>query len=153
MNATLVIERIEELHLAVEVEGETLWLSPSSAIPDDLVPSIREHKEDILRHYQLLTMPFPMGYKGLPEATVVAAEAYNDWAGVTNAIRRKLRVLSWVLDHLRNETPLGREMPAFYWEVKSEKHKLIHADYEQSGLPLECGYCNIPEFVDPTEDG
>jgi hypothetical protein len=56
------------------------------------------------------------------------------------------------MDTLRNETPLGDELPSFYWEVKKENHRLIHADYEESGLPLECGICDIPAFVDPTED-
>jgi len=112
-------------------------------------PNAELTNQTIRAYTQMREMPFPMGYKGLPIETVVAAEAYSDLIGIRDPIKRKIRVLSWMLDHLRNETPLGQEMPPFYWDVKKEKHRLIHADYEQSGLPLECGYCNIPEFVDP----
>ena len=97
-----------------------------------------------------MKLPFPQGYLGLPEETVVEAEAYNDWAEVKAPIARKTRVLSWVLDHLRNTTPLGDSLPPLYQQVKDEKHRLIHVQYE--GKPLECAYCNIPEFVEPLEE-
>ena len=105
-------------------------------------PNAELTNQTIRAYTQMREMPFPMGYKGLPIETVVAAEAYSDLIGIRDPIKRKIRVLSWMLDHLRNETPLGQEMPPFYWDVKKEKHRLIHADYEQSGLPLECGYCD-----------
>ena len=101
---------------------------------------------------QMRELPFPMGYRGLPLDTVVAAEAYSDWRGVTDPIARKKRVLSWVMDHLRNTTPIGGAMPPLYQQVKDEKHRLIHDECDLEGRPLECGFCNIPEFVDPLED-
>ena len=121
---------------------------PTEAIP----PSVELPNTTIWAITQMRELPFPQGYKGLPIETVIGAEAYSDWQGTTDPIKRKRRVMSWVMDTLRNETPLGQELPPFYWEVKNEKHRLIHADYEQSGLPLECGICDIPAFVDLTED-
>jgi len=73
---------------------------------------------------QLMELPFPMGYKGLPIETVVGAEAYSDWQETTDPIMRKMRVLSWVRDTIRNETPLGDGLPPFYWEVKKEYNRL-----------------------------
>lgn len=73
---------------------------------------------------QLMKLPFPMGYKGLPIETVVGAEAYSDLQETTDPIMRKMRVLSWVRDTIRNGTPLGDELPPFYWEVKEEYNRL-----------------------------
>jgi hypothetical protein len=103
------------------------------------VPAGLNHETQRL---QLREMSFPQGYLGLPEAVVVATEAYNDWWGTTDPIARKIRVCSWTLDHLCND---GQADTGLYIQVKDEKHRLLH---EGGYAKSECGMCDFQPWDD-----
>ena len=106
-------------------------------LPDVLMESLRQHKDEVLAHLrrrtELVDLPFPLGYGGLPVEEVTKAKYQNDGLGVTDPVDRKLNVLSWLWQHYRasEDTGMAQEMRRAY-------HELRHAD---STIKIICGLC------------
>ena len=100
MKATDVLDRLTELGVMAYATGEKRLLEPGSKVPSDLLVEVRQNKAEIVarlrRRIELIDLPFPIGYGGLPLAQVEMAEAVMDKWGVTDPILRKYNVLSWV---------------------------------------------------------
>ena len=63
MNATAILEKLDELGVSIELDGPDIICTPGSKIPDELRPEIREHKREIigLLHRRTYKRHFPKG--------------------------------------------------------------------------------------------
>ena len=125
MKATDVLDRLTELGVMAYATGEKLLLEPGSKVPPDLLVEVRQNKAEIVarlrRRIELIDLPFPIGYEGLPLAQVEMAEAVMDKWGVTDPILRKFNVLSWVRGYYQDV----RENHGEHYEVlKGEQVRL-----------------------------
>ena len=125
MKATDVLDRLTELGVMAYATGEKLLLEPGSKVPPDLLVEVRQNKAEIVarlrRRTEVIDLPFPIGYGGLPLAQVEMVEAVMDKWGVTDPILRKYNVLSWV----RGYYQVVRENPGVHSEVlKGEQVRL-----------------------------
>ena len=70
MNAQSVLDRLAELGVTTRVEGADITIQPASKVPPELKAALRENKPEIvsrLRHRtELIDLPWPVGYGGLP---------------------------------------------------------------------------------------
>ena len=111
--------------------------NPPEPLPNDLLNALRERKKEVLTHLhykeELLSLPFPLGYGGLPIEEVARAEAQNDRLGVNDPVGRKLNVLMWLWCHFRaqGETHLVSQ-------IRDAYHELRHADPTMKAI---CGLC------------
>ena len=80
MNVSSVINKISELNLGVRVDGGKLYISPSSAIPNELVPAIQENKRDLLQHYELLRAQAQEAIAAERQEAWVALEDFRAWS-------------------------------------------------------------------------
>jgi hypothetical protein len=100
VKATDVLDRLTELGVMAYATEEKLLLEPGSKVPPDLLVEVRQNKAEIVarlrRRTELMDLPFPIGYGGLPLAQVEMAEAVMDKWGVIDPMLRKYNVLSWV---------------------------------------------------------
>lgn len=141
MDATGVLDRLTDLGINARVDGERLFLSPMDKVPADLLADVRQHKPEILsriRHRtDLVDLPWPVGYGGLPVDEVASGEADNDRKGTTDPVERRLNVLNWMRCHYRDigDTAMADEMRTAY-------HELRHADREIQEI---CGICEYTE--------
>lgn len=137
MGAPEVLHRLETLGITLEMAGDKLRFWPASRVPPDLVEELRKHKAAVLarlRHRtQLLGLPWPVGYGGLPADEVGRAEAHNDRLGVHDPVARRLNVLSWMRCHFRDRGDV--EMAE---QMRNAYHELRHADPRVQAL---CGLC------------
>ena len=125
MKATDVLDRLTELGVMAYATEEKLLLEPGSKVPPDLLVEVRQNKAEIVarlrRRTELMDLPFPIGYGGLPLAQVEMAEAVMDKWGVTDPILRKYNVLSWVRGYYQDV----RENHGEHYEVlKGEQVRL-----------------------------
>jgi len=124
MDATEVLNRLTELGITARTSGEKLLLEPGSKVPADLMAEVREHKADIVSHLrrqtELIDLPFPIGYGGLPSAQVEAAEAVMDKFGVTDPVLRSFNILSWVQGYYQDR---GENHGEHYEALKREQSR------------------------------
>ena len=101
-----LLERLEARGVSVMVDREDLVLRLASNVPSGLLAQVKEHKAEILSTLQcrreLIDLPWPMGYGGLPAGEVARAEASNDRLGVTDPVNRRPQRLD-----VDVEPPLG----------------------------------------------
>ena len=125
MKATDVLVRLTELGVMAYATGEKLLLEPGSKVPPDLLVEARQNKAEIVarlrRRTELMDLPFPIGYGGLPLAQVEMAEAVMDKWGVTDPILRKYNVLSWVRGYYQD---VGENHGEHYEVLKVEQARL-----------------------------
>ena len=141
MTVNEVLDRLLELGVTASVNGGKIQLRPGSQVPSDLLGEVKEHKLAILsslqRRTDLIDLPWPVGYGGLPADEVARAEATNDRLGATDPVNRRLNV--WMWSHFRDhgDTEMASEM-------REEYHRLRHA---QPAIQELCGLC---EYQDET---
>jgi len=126
MEGLAILEQARNAGLTVWVEGDDLQIE-GKPTPKALaaVDSLREHKVKVvaqLRHRtDLIDLPFPIGYNGLPRAQVEAAEAVMDRFGIHDPVLRKYNVLSWVRGYYQNREQNRGE---HYEALKAEQLRL-----------------------------
>ena len=125
MKATDVLDRLTELGVTAWATGEKILLEPGSKVPPALLVEVRQNKAEIVAHLrrriELIDLPFPIGYGGLPLAQVEIAEAVMDKWGVTDPILRKYNVLSWVRGYYQD---VGENHGGHYEVLKGEQVRL-----------------------------
>ena len=125
MKATDVLDRLTELGVMAYATGEKLLLEPSSKVPPDLLVEVRQNKAEIVarlrRRTELMDLPFPIGYGGLPLAQVEMVEAVMDKWGVTDPILRKYNVLAWVRGYFQDRE---ENHGPFYSAICAEQNRL-----------------------------
>jgi hypothetical protein len=77
--------------------------------------------QDETSNKTLFALPFPMGYGGLPQAQVEAAEIVNDKFGIKDPVHRKYNVLSWVRGYYQDR---GENCGEHYQAIKAEQLRL-----------------------------
>ena len=129
-----LIDKVRAHGGVIWVDGDRLKLDLPPTFPDDLIGSLREQKTEVIEYltsHELFRLPFPMGYGGLPETQVVAAEAWNDVRGFNDPIDRRINLCSWILmDDDFASHPLFKA-------VRQEYSRLWHEDYPGG----DCGWC------------
>lgn len=133
-----MVERLTALGVEVTPRPNgNLYLAPASRIPPDLLELVRQHKRELLdllrRRTELIDLPWPVGYGGLPAEEVTRAEAHNDRLSVRDPVNRRLNVLMWLCGHFRDRG--GVEMTR---RMREAYHELRHADPSIKAL---CGLC------------
>ena len=87
-------------------EPDRLNVSAPQPLPDDLIQKLTDNKPEIIEyirnHTDLIDLPWPIGYGGLPVTEVTKADIYNDRQGITDPVQRRLNVLSWMRCHYRD---------------------------------------------------
>ena len=125
MKATDVLDRLTELGVMAYATEEKLLLEPGSKVPPDLLVEVRQNKAEIVarlrRRTELMDLPFPIGYGGLPLAQVEMAEAVMDKWGVIDPMLRKYNVLSWVRGYYQD---VGEAHGEYYEVLKGEQARL-----------------------------
>ena len=125
MDANAILDRLSELGITVRADGGMVLIQPASKVPAELKDAVRENKPEILtalrRQTELIDLPFPIGYGGLPSAQVEAAEAVMDRFGVTDPILRKFNILSWVRGYYQDH---GENHGEHYEALKREQIRL-----------------------------
>lgn len=120
-----------------EVSEEQLTTSgmpidqPDPACPEVVVqPDILAH---LGRRTELINLPWPVGYGGLPVDQVIKAKAQNDRLGVKDPVDRRLNAMMWLWAHYRDrgESEMARQLRAAYRELR-------HAD---PSIQEICGLC------------
>ena len=114
MPAMELLERLEARGVSVMVDREDLVLRLASNVPSGLLAQVKEHKAEILSTLQcrreLIDLPWPMGYGGLPAGEVARAEASND--GPRNTGRREARLRSRSASPWRPSVSATRPSPS-----------------------------------------
>lgn len=125
MSAPDLIREVQANGGAIWVEGERLELEVPDSFPETLIEELRDHKAEILaalcHRADSASLPFPIGYGGLPAAQVEAAEAIMDKMGVTDPILRKYNILSWVRGFYQDR---GKNHGEHYEKIKAEQLRL-----------------------------
>ena len=125
MKATDVLDRLTELGVMAYATGEKLLLEPGSKVPPDLLVELRQNKAEIVarlrRRTELIDLPVPIGYGGLPLAQVEMVEAVMDKWGVTDPILRKYNVLAWVRGYFQDRE---ENHGPFYSAICAEQNRL-----------------------------
>ena len=121
-------------------EPEEEWLEPSGC---EISEFSEKRSAPARRFTEIIDLPFPVGYGGLPAEEVEQAEANNDRLGITDPVERKLNVLSWMRCSYRDrgDTKMAQEM-------KEEYHLLSHTDPKIQDI---CGICEYQEQERDTE--
>lgn len=138
MTAEDVLTESRRLGIVLEAHGSTLrYRAPQGILTPELKDGLRQHKGEVLallrRRTELIDLPWPVGYGGLPAEEVARAEATNDRLGVTDPVDRRLNVMMWLWSHYRDKGDLemARQMREAY-------HELRHAD---PNIQAICGLC------------
>ena len=125
MKPTDVLDRLTGLGVTAWATGEKVLLEPGSKVPPELLVEVRQNKAEIIaslqRRTELMDLPFPIGYGGLPFAQVEVAEMLMDKWGVTDPILRKYNVLSWVRGYYQD---VGENHGEHYEALRREQSRL-----------------------------
>ena len=136
-----LIDKVRAHGGVIWVDGDRLELDLPPTFPDNLIGSLKEHKAEAIEYltsHELFRLPFPMGYGGLPETQVVAAEGWNDAKGFADLVDRRINTYGWFLmDDSFAAHPL-------YEAVKKEYSRLWHEEYPDG----DCGWCESCEITD-----
>ena len=141
MAAIELLEQLGACGVSVTVDRDELVLRPARNVPSDLLVQVKEHKAEILsrlqRRTELIDLPWPVGYGGLPADEVQSAESNNDRLGITDPVQRRLNVLSWMRCYYRDlgDIEMAQEMKEAY-------HELRHAD---PSIQAICGICQYEQ--------
>ena len=138
MTAIEILDRFKELGVEVELIGDQVQVTPVAKVPDDLMAEAKAHKAEIVQELspapmELIDLPWPIGYGGLPADEVAKAEDYNARENITDPVDRRLNVLSWMRCYYRDRG--DQDMAQ---EMKEEYHQLRHAD---PSIQEICGIC------------
>jgi hypothetical protein len=129
MRVESIVVRARSLGICLSESGGRIQYRPKSLAPPDFVEQLRQHKEALIEYLKMpsaqpeswITLPFPLGCRGLPEAQVEAAEAVNDSLGITDPVHCKYNILTWVIGHYQD---LGKTQGDFYHAIKQEQQRL-----------------------------
>ena len=124
MNAPDLIRKVQSSGGAIWVEGERLELEVPYGFPETLIEELRDHKFEILAALdpaESMHLPFPIGYGGLPNAQVKAAQAVMDKFEVTDPVLRKYNVISWLRGFYQDR---GENHGAHYESIIAEQLRL-----------------------------
>lgn len=123
-----LLQQAHDLGARFWVEGDEVEVEGPAPLPSALMARLRESKAEIRSYLETearktswFDLPFPIGYGGLPEAQVEAAEVINDKFGIKDPIHRKYNVLSWVRGHYGD---LGENHGEHYEAIKREQWRL-----------------------------
>ena len=132
-----LLQQAHDLGARFKVVSGRIQVEGPSPLPEQLMAELREHKSEVQSYLTeqgpndcYLGLPFPIGYAGLPMAQVEAAEAVNGRLGITDPVRRKYNVLTWVLGYYQDR---DENNGTHYEAVKSEKRR-IGKILEQDGI-------------------
>ena len=94
-------------------------------MPPDLLAQVKEHKAGILyrlqRRTELVDLPWPVGYGGLPRAKVEMAETVMNKFGVTDPVKRRYNILASVIVYYQVS---GENHGTHYKTIKAERLRL-----------------------------
>ena len=142
MNTIEMVQQAEQLGTIFKITPEgRLFAKLPDNLPKDLKNILRESGEDILSHIKErdinYSLPFPIGYGGLPVDLVSKAESELDREGITDPYDLKLRVIQKLLSHYwdTNDQGMISHLTATY-------HKFQHNDPDPNNI---CGMCTKPE--------
>jgi hypothetical protein len=123
-----LLQRVHELRACLRLAGEGVIVEGPSPLPSDLLSQLRALKAEVRSYLKsqehgnsLFALPFPIGYGGLPQAQVEAAEVVNDKLGIKDPVHRKYNVLSWVRGHYQDR---GENHGECYEAIKQEQLRL-----------------------------
>ena len=139
IDAVGIFDRLVDMGISARVDGERLFLSPVDRVPPEMLAAVRENKTEIITRLQhrkeLIDLPWPVGYGGLPESEVARAESHNDRLEITDPVNRRLNVLVWLRGYFQDARDSEMSM-----EMRQAYHELRHADPEIQGI---CGICEF----------
>jgi hypothetical protein len=123
-----LLQRVHELGACLHLEGEGAVVEGPSPLPGDLITQLRTLKAEVRSYLKsqeqgnsLFALPFPLGYGGLPQAQVEAAEVVNDKLGIKDPVHRKYNVLSWVQGYYQDQ---GENHGECFEAIKEEQLRL-----------------------------
>ena len=132
-----LLQRAHDLGARFKFVAGRVQVKGPSPLPEQLMAELREHKSEVQSYLTeqgandcYLGLPFPIGYAGLPMAQVEAAEAVNGRLGITDPVRRKYNVLTWVQGYYQDR---GEIRSAHYQAIEQEKQR-IGKILEQDGI-------------------
>jgi hypothetical protein len=108
--------------------GGRSYVEGPSPLPSDLMTQLRALKAEVRSYLKsqehddsLFDLPFPLGYGGLPQAQVEAAQIVNDKFGIKDPVYRKYNVLSWLRGYYQDR---GENHGECYEAIKQEQLRL-----------------------------
>jgi hypothetical protein len=120
-----LLQRVHELGACLHLEGEGVIVERPLPLPNDLLSQLRACKAEVRSYLKSqeqgnsqFALPFPMGYGGLPQAQVEAAEVVNDKLGIKDPVHRKYNVLSWIRGYYQD---IGENHGECYEAIKQEQ--------------------------------
>ena len=129
-----ILNTLDALGVTVTTEGSEIVLRPGKLLPRDMIPLLRQRKPDIMSYLQRereYSLPFPLGFAGLPQEKVSAALAWSDHLGQKDPVDSRINVYSWLLlDDSFQQHP-------FFEKVREEYSRQLHEEYPGGS----CGYC------------
>lgn len=126
MEVIAVLRQAHEVGLVVWVDGDDLQVegfpSPEAM---EVLDDLREHKAEVLdclrKRTELIELPWPIGYGGLPVGQVEAALAIMNKMDVIDPILRKYNVVAWVRGFYQDR---GENHGEHYDELVAEQLRL-----------------------------
>jgi hypothetical protein len=123
-----LVQQVHELGACLRLEGEGVIVEGPSPLPGDLMTQLRAYKAEVWSYLKSqehgdsrFDLPFPLGYGGLPQAQVEAAEVVNDKFGIKDLVHRRYNVLSWVRGYYQDR---GENCGEHYEAIKEEQLRL-----------------------------
>jgi hypothetical protein len=129
MTFNQLLAQLHALDVELKSDGYQLhYKALKGVLTPDLRQALQQHKAEMLTYLKakdskvfLLHLPFPLGYGGLPQAQVEAAEVINDKLGIKDPVHRKYNVLSWVRGYFQD---IGENHGECYQAIKQEQLRL-----------------------------
>jgi TubC N-terminal docking domain len=129
MTFNQLLAQLNSLDVELKSDGHQLhYKALKGVLTPDLRQALQQHKAEMLTYLKakdskvfLLDLPFPMGYGGLPQAQVEAAEVISDKFGIKDPVHRKYNVLSWVRGYYQD---IGENCGEHYQAIKAEQLRL-----------------------------
>jgi hypothetical protein len=129
MTFNQLLAQLHALDVELKSDGQQLhYKALKGLLTPDLRQALQLHKAEMLTYLKakdskvfLLDLPLPLGYGGLPQAQVEAAEVINDTLGIKDPVHRKYNVLSWVRGYYQDR---GESYSEHYKAIKAEQLRL-----------------------------
>ena len=134
MIAVEILDELRQRGVILEPNGDTLrYRAPKGVLTVELREALAANKKELLAILcfpetsenvlptDLIELPFPIGYSGLPSAQVEIAEAVMDKWDIADPVLRKYNILCWVRGHYQD---LGENHGEQYEALKQEQIRL-----------------------------